>query len=75
MVGRDGSHVGAAPSSVPHATEYIDQMVDFVGTLLTTGSAYETEDGVYLDSASVPDYGLLKHQNLSELRAGTAGRS
>ncbi len=58
------------PSSVPHATEYIDQMVDFVGTLLATGSAYETEDGVYLDSASVPDYGLLKHQNLSELRAG-----
>ncbi len=58
------------PSFVPHATEYIDQMVDFVGALLATGSAYETEDGVYLDSASVPDYGLLKHQNLAELRAG-----
>jgi cysteinyl-tRNA synthetase len=58
------------PDSVPHATEYVDQMVDFVGALLETGRAYETGDGVYLDTALVPDYGLLKHQDLAELRAG-----
>lgn len=58
------------PSLVPHATAYIDEMVDFIGGLVATGRAYDTADGVYLDAAAVPDYGLLKHQDPSELRAG-----
>ncbi|MGA8296447.1 MAG: cysteine--tRNA ligase [Acidimicrobiales bacterium] len=58
------------PSVVPHATEYIDQMVEFVGQLLASGHAYDTDNGVYLDTSSVPDYGLLKHQDLAELWAG-----
>ncbi|MGB9113088.1 MAG: cysteine--tRNA ligase [Acidimicrobiales bacterium] len=58
------------PSAIPHATEYIDQMVDFIGMLLAAGRAYDTADGVYLDISSVPDYGLLKHQDIAELRAG-----
>ncbi len=58
------------PSAIPHATEYIDEMVEFIGMLLAAGQAYDTADGVYLDISSVPDYGLLKHQDIAELRAG-----
>jgi cysteinyl-tRNA synthetase len=58
------------PTEVPHATDYIDPMVGFISELIAVGLAYETDDGVYLDTSTVPDYGLLKHQDLSELRAG-----
>jgi cysteinyl-tRNA synthetase len=34
------------------------------------GVAYETGDGVYLDIAQVPGYGLLARQSLDSLRAG-----
>ena len=60
----------ARPTATPHATEYIAQMVEFVGELRARGSAYETGDGVYLDTSSVADYGLLKHQSIESLRAG-----
>ena len=63
------------PSAIPHATEYIDEMVEFIGMLLAAGQAYDTADGVYLDISSVPDYGLLKHQDIAELRAGRGSKS
>jgi cysteinyl-tRNA synthetase len=58
------------PARAPHATEFIDRMVQIVGALLETGHAYATSDGVYLDTSSVPDYGLLAGQPLDSLRAG-----
>src|SRR5689334_8944267 len=36
------------PDRDPHATAYVDQMVDMIATLVERGSAYETSDGVYL---------------------------
>lgn len=58
------------PTSDPHATAYIDQMVELVGELLAKGDAYETADGVYFVTESVSDYGLLARQSLESLRAG-----
>jgi cysteinyl-tRNA synthetase len=58
------------PSSVPHATAYVDQMVELIAELVDGGHAYQTPDGVYLEVAKVPGYGLLKHQDLDELLAG-----
>jgi len=58
------------PHVVPHATEYIQKMVVTVGALLESGHAYRTDDGVYLDTSTVPDYGLLAGQPLETLRAG-----
>ena len=58
------------PTEVPHATEYIDPMVALVADLLDKGRAYETDDGVYLDTSTVADYGLLKHQSIESLRIG-----
>lgn len=59
-----------APDEIPHATAWVDRMVDLVSELVSRGVAYETADGVYLSVADVPDYGLLKHQPLETLRSG-----
>ena len=58
------------PTDVPHATEYIDEMVELINDLVRRGAAYETSDGVYLSSATVADYGLLAHQTSESLLAG-----
>ena len=36
------------PDQAPHATAYVDRMVDLVDDLVARGVAYETADGVYL---------------------------
>ena len=62
------------PTDVPHATEYVDQMVAMIGELVAAGRAYTTTDGVYLSVESVPDYGLLANQSLDDLLAGGGDR-
>jgi cysteinyl-tRNA synthetase len=62
------------PTEVPHATEFVDQMVAMIGELVNKGSAYVTDDGVYLSVESVPDYGLLAHQSLDDMRSGAGER-
>jgi len=47
------------PDDSPHATGYIEDMIQLVGDLLEKGVAYETSDGVYLDVGQVDGY-LLK---------------
>jgi cysteinyl-tRNA synthetase len=58
------------PHDTPHATGYIERMVDLVGDLVDKGVAYETPDGVYLEVSKVDGYGLLAHQPLASLQAG-----
>jgi cysteinyl-tRNA synthetase len=58
------------PDDIPHATEYVADMVELVRELVAKGVAYETSDGVYLDVSQVPGYGLLARQDLDSLRAG-----
>ncbi len=64
----------ARPHDVPHATEYVDQMVAMIGELIDRDAAYATSDGVYLSIAAVPDYGLLAHQSLDDMLAGGGER-
>lgn len=64
----------ARPTDVPHATEYVDEMVAMIGQLVDAGRAYTTDDGVYLSVESVPDYGLLVNQHLDDLLAGGGER-
>jgi len=59
-----------SPTRIPHATAYIEQMVDLIAELVALGVAYETSDGVYFTVADVGDYGLLAHQSLASLRSG-----
>ncbi|MBV8462188.1 MAG: class I tRNA ligase family protein, partial [Acidimicrobiales bacterium] len=47
------------PDADPHATSYVERMVDFIADLVERGVAYAAEDGVYLSVEAVPGYGLL----------------
>ena len=62
------------PNDIPHATEYVDQMVAMIGELIGLQRAYATSDGVYLSVTSVNDYGLLAHQKLEDMLAGGGDR-
>jgi cysteinyl-tRNA synthetase len=64
----------ARPTDVPHATEFVDRMVEMIGELVSMGKAYSTSDGVYLSVESVADYGLLANQRLDDLLEGGGER-
>jgi len=58
------------PTHAPHATEYVEAMVQLIGQLVERGAAYVAADGVYFRPAVVDDYGLLARQSIDSLRAG-----
>ena len=58
------------PTSDPHATAYVDEMVALVGDLIDRGAAYVSDDGVYFSPAVVDDYGLLARQSIESLQSG-----
>lgn len=58
----------------PRATEYIQEVVDFVKKLMDIGYAYEVEGDVYFDTKKFKGYGKLSGQNLEELQAGASKR-
>ena len=58
------------PDHDPHATAYVDRMVELVGELIERGDAYVSDDGVYFSPVVVDDYGLLARQSLESLQAG-----
>jgi cysteinyl-tRNA synthetase len=62
------------PHDRPHATEYVDEMVAFIQTLVDNGSAYTNDSGVYLRVHAVEDYGGLVHRSLDDLREGAGAR-
>ena len=58
------------PTSDPHATAYVDQMVELIADLIARDVAYVSDDGVYFTPAAVGDYGLLARQSIESLQAG-----
>jgi len=62
------------PHDRPHATDYVDEMVTFIETLIDNGSAYANESGVYLRVHTVDGYGDLVHRTLDDLRDGAGAR-
>ena len=62
------------PHDRPHATNFVDEMVAFIGSLVDAGAAYETDTGVYLSVAAVPDYGALVHRSPDDLRESAGAR-
>ncbi len=58
------------PHDVPHATDYIDQMVGLIEELARREVAYEAPDGMYFEVSRIEGYGLLAHQSLESLRVG-----
>ena len=62
------------PHDRPRATEWVAEMVDFVGRIMDAGAAYTTGTGVYLRVGSVHGYGDLVHRGLDDLRASAGAR-
>jgi len=60
----------ARPDATPHATQFVESMVDLIASFLREDIAYSIGDGVYFDTSKVGDYGLLAGQPLDSLRAG-----
>lgn len=58
------------PDVAPRATEWVGGMIALIKRLLSTGAAYRTSDGVYLEVAKVPAYGSLTRQRLEDLEPG-----
>jgi cysteinyl-tRNA synthetase len=58
------------PTHSPHATAYVDHMIQLVSELEAAGFAYTASDGVYFATEKLPGYGLLAGQSLDSLQAG-----
>ncbi|MDY4948013.1 MAG: cysteine--tRNA ligase [Clostridium cadaveris] len=54
----------------PRATEYMDEIIEFVEALIEKGYAYEVDGDVYFSTKKFDEYGKLSGQNLDDLQAG-----
>ena len=62
------------PHDRPKATEWVDEMVDFIVRIMDAGAAYATDTGVYLRVRDVAGYGDLVRRSLDDLRASAGAR-
>ncbi len=59
------------PTDEPKATEYIDEMLEGIRTLVDNKTAYISADGsVYFRAGAKADYGKLSKKPLDDLKAG-----
>ena len=65
----DGLNIKRATVN-PRATEYIDDIIEFVKGLVDNGYAYEVNGDVYFRTKKFESYGQLIGQNLDDLQSG-----
>lgn len=65
----DGLNIKRATIN-PRATEFIDDIIEFVEELIKKGYAYEINGDVYFETKKFNEYGKLSGQNLEDLQAG-----
>ncbi len=58
------------PNYVPHATEYIKEMISLIEEMLKEGYAYNVDGDVYFRINKLKEYGILSNQNQAELENG-----
>jgi cysteinyl-tRNA synthetase len=58
------------PTAQPRATEFIPEMVQMIGVLLSKGHAYEAGGEVLFNVASMKEYGALSNRKLEDQQAG-----
>lgn len=58
------------PTHTPRATEYVQQMLALIATLIAKGHAYEAEGHVLFNVPSMKNYGELSHRNRDDQIAG-----
>jgi cysteinyl-tRNA synthetase len=67
----DYGALGVKPATIQTlATEYIEQMIEIVETLVKSGHAYELDDGIYFEVDKFEEYGKLSNQKREELQVG-----
>ncbi len=67
----DAAKLGVREASHhPKATEYVDQMIAFIGELITKGVAYEVGGSIYFRVRAFGAYGKLSGRKIEELREG-----
>lgn len=59
----------------PRVVDYMDEIIAFVGELITKGYAYEASGDVYFRTRKFPDYGKLSDQSIDELEIGASNRT
>ncbi|NQV13476.1 MAG: cysteine--tRNA ligase [Parcubacteria group bacterium] len=52
------------------ATDHIKEQIELIGTLEKKGFTYQTDDGIYFDTAKFKDYGQLAKLDIEGLQAG-----
>ncbi len=58
------------PDIIPHATDYIGDMLGFIDELVEKGYAYNVNGNVYFKIDEIKDYGCLSNQSLEDLTEG-----
>lgn len=59
----------------PHATEYLNEMIQIIEDLLKKKVAYKGQDGsIYFSICHFPKYGKLSHLKLEDLQSGASQR-
>src|SRR3989304_8218676 len=58
------------PNSWPKATEHIKEQIELIKKLEEKGFTYKTNDGIYLNTGKLKDYGKLARLKIRGLQAG-----
>ena len=58
------------PEIICKATDYIQEMLEYVEKLVEKGYAYETSTAIYFDVSKLDEYGILSGINLEEQKSG-----
>ncbi len=58
------------PDLIPHATDYINEMIDFINQLIKEGYAYVSDGDVFFRVGKIDDYGCLSNQVSEDLESG-----
>ena len=67
----DAAALGVEPPDVePRATDYVERMIEMIGTLEARGLAYRADGDVNFAVRAFPGYGRLSGKSVDELRAG-----
>lgn len=67
----DAKALNVLPADVhPKVSEHIDDIIDFVQTLIDKGYAYEADGDVYYSPRKFKGYGKLSGQNIDDLESG-----
>jgi len=60
----------AEPTTWCKATDHIQEQIETIRCIESHGYTYRTSDGIYFDTAKLPDYGYLGRLDIEGLKAG-----